>query len=155
MTGAKTLAAGAAMAVPLLVGWVLVPVRVRVRAPLPVKAMALAPPAVLPAMVRVALLPAAGLLSIVDVPVPRVNSRSVETDAAPVYRRVPPLRTRFCGALLDWPMPLADPPLARLFVARTAPPLIVVVPVQVLAPYRLNVPRTATSTLVVPPALGW
>src|SRR5438105_6483023 len=145
MTGAKMLVAGAAMAVPLLVGWVLVPVRVRVRAPDPVKAMALAPPAVLPATVRIALLPAAGLLSIVDVPVPRVNSRSVVTDVDPVYRSVPPFRTRLPGALDDWPMPLGSPPLVRLLVAST-PPLIVTMPVKVFGPLRATVPPTPMST---------
>ena len=45
--------------------------------------------------------------------VPRLNSRSLLT-AAPVYWRVPPLRTRFAAELSEAPMPLLAPPLARL-----------------------------------------
>ena len=65
--------------------------------------------------------------SIVAPLVPIVNKRSVVT-AAPVYLRVPPLMTKFVAALLEAPMPLFDPPVARV-LTDIVPPEIVVIPV--------------------------
>ena len=78
--------------------------------------------------------------------VPSVNWRSVLAPV-PVYCSVPPLITRFAAAFVDWPMPLATPPLASV-AALSTPPLIVVMPEYVLAPVTAKVPVPA---LVRPP----
>ena len=69
----------------------------------------------------------------------RVKRRSVDTDGVcvscvklalpPVYRRVPPLKTRLAEPLEDAPMLLTVLPLARLVTPSTAPPLRIVGPV--------------------------
>ena len=59
--------------------------------------------------------------------VPIVKPRLLLT-AVPVYCSVPASITRLAAAFVDWPMPLAVPPLTRTLVLRM-PPLIVVVPV--------------------------
>ena len=51
---------------------------------------------------------------------PKVNRRSVLV-AEPVYLIVALLMTRLDAALLDWPMLLATPPLAKL-ATDTVPP---------------------------------
>ncbi len=67
------------------------------------------------------------LLEIVAVLLPMVNSRSVLT-VPPVYSKVPLLAiTRFVAALLDEPMPLLLPPLART-PTLSVPPLMSVKP---------------------------
>ena len=70
--------------------------------------------------------------------VPIVKRRSVLAPK-PVYWNTPPLITRFPAALEDWPMPLAVPPMVRLFVL-SVPALIVVVPEKVFEPVSARVP---------------
>jgi hypothetical protein len=57
----------------------------------------------------------------------KVKLRLVETDG-PVYCSVPPARTRLDAAVLEAPMELLTPPLAKLAMLKT-PLLIVVAPV--------------------------
>ena len=98
---------------------VLVPVRVSVRAVLlPEVAMAAV-------LLRVSA-PEPEASSVAPL-VPTVKPRLLLT-AVPVYCSVPPLMTRLAAAFVDWPMPLAAPPLASRPVLRM-PPLTVVVPV--------------------------
>ena len=59
--------------------------------------------------------------------VPAVNCRSV-VPLPPVYRSEPPLITRLAAPFVDWPIPLAAPPLASVATLST-PLLIVVAPV--------------------------
>ena len=75
------------------------PAPVLVRAPLPAT-----PP------LNVSVVPAVSTW-IVPPPALTVNPRSLATLAA-VYSSVPPLKTTFPEALLDWPSELATPPLA-------------------------------------------
>src|ERR1700751_5808060 len=98
---------------------VFVPVRVSVRVPVcPLKPID-------PVLVK--LIAPDPEASIVPLDVPIEKSRSVET-AAPVYWRVPPLRTRFAAALVEAPILLLFPPLARELTDRV-PPVILVAPV--------------------------
>ena len=98
---------------------VFVPVSVRVRAVfVPVNAMA----AVL-LRVRAPEPEASSVAPLVPVVKPR-SLLAVE----PVYCSVPPLMTRLAAAFDDWPMLLAEPPLASRLVLRM-PPFIAVAPV--------------------------
>ena len=82
--------------------------------------------AIVPALLKVnaPLLPEA---SIVPLLVPMVNNRSVDI-TAPVYCNVPPLITKLAASLVDAPMLLLDPPLAKVDTLKV-PALIVVIPV--------------------------
>ena len=51
---------------------------------------------------------------------PKVNKRSVLV-AAPVYLSVALLMTKFAAALVDWPILLATPPLAKLATDKVPP----------------------------------
>ena len=108
---------------------VFVPVRVSVRAPVPLITS-------LPTLVRVkAPLPEASI----DPPdIPSENNRSVLT-AAPVYWRVPPFIIRLAATLVDAPKLLLIPPLASELTLNT-PVLMVLTPVYVLTPERVSVP---------------
>jgi len=59
---------------------------------------------------------------------PMVKRRSVVCAEAPRYCSVPPLMIRFAAALLDLPMPLFEPPNARVLTL-SVPALMVVAPV--------------------------
>ena len=81
------------------------------------------------------------------VPAPSVKLRSVEA-VAPVYRKVPPPKTKFAAALVAAPkFPLA-PPLP-IVATDTVPAVNVVTPVYVLVPDSVRIPAPA---LVKPPA---
>ena len=102
---------------------VLVPARTSVRGPEETKPM-------LPRFVKlIAPVPEASITpSAPGAPVPRVNSRSVDA-APPVYLSMPPSpSTRLPAALVEAPILLATPPLARLLIEST-PPAIAVTPV--------------------------
>src|SRR5436190_964768 len=110
---------------------VLVPVRVSVRAVVPLNATA-------PVLAKVTgPLPLASSAP-ADAPVPRVNSRLVLA-TGPVYRRVPPFRTRLAAALVETPRLLGNPAAAALLsTARLAgADRVIVVP----AMFEMVVPR--------------
>ena len=94
--------------------------RVRVRA-CPVEPHAMSP--VLVKLSRAVALPVP-LASMVEL-AETVKRRSVAPAAAPEKRRVPPARTRLAAALVELPMVLGLPPLARVVTSKT-PSLMVV-----------------------------
>ena len=100
--------------------WLFAPERVSVPFPVFVRLPVVA--AAAPAMVR--LLVSTWIVAVW--PALIVNARSVET-SAPVYWSVPPSNMRLPAAVPDWPMELADPPLARPSTERM-PAVIVVAP---------------------------
>jgi len=79
------------------------------------------------------------------VPAVIVKFLSVEADA-PVYFKVPPPNTRLVAALVAEPkLPLATAP-SPIVATLSVPALIVVTPVKVFAPDKVNVPAPAFVT---------
>src|SRR5438067_1188973 len=101
----------------------LIPVRVRVPAPILLNA----PAVVADAPLNVRLVPAVATSIVPVVASVSVNAR-FELIVVPVYCSVPPLSTRLLGALVDCPTPLAVPPSARIATLKL-PALMVVLPV--------------------------
>ena len=97
------------------------PVRVSVRGFVPPKATA---PVLEKFTTAAGVVPEASSVA----PLPIVNCRSVAVAVEPAYCSVPPPNTRFAAAFDDWPMLLAEPPLASAATV-SVPPESVVVPV--------------------------
>ena len=112
---------------PILADRVLIPVFVPVR--VSVCAFVL-PKAIAPPLVKLSVPtapPEASRVAVLPFALPIVNRRSVLAAVKPVYCRVPPPNARFDAALVEAPIELLDPPLARLAAFRI-PPLILVTP---------------------------
>ena len=124
--------------------WLFAPVSTSV--PVPVLLSAPVVAALLPLMVNVVADVETSMVPVVAAP--RVNERSVD-EFAPVYCRVPPLRTKLVAAFDACPKLPATLPL--LMVATERMPFeMVVIPVKVFAPLRVTVPAVVLLTAPVP-----